>query len=75
MNGKCQVEGCQKPWKYKLNRTEQDGSKTWLKVCIGHELEIGNINEKRCYCPKHTDEPLFMGVCFQCDKERKMRQT
>ena len=43
----CEIDGCKKPAKYGTYRFNPDGSKTWLRVCIAHEIQIGDANERQ----------------------------
>ena len=43
----CEVNGCKRPAKWGLYKTFPNGEKRWLRVCDGHEKEIGQKNLQR----------------------------
>jgi len=59
MTGQCEIKGCQKPAKYALYKTFNDG-KRWLHVCKEHEGKIGNENTERAggYLTERTLDEL-----------------
>ena len=42
----CEIDGCHESARYPLYKTFLNGEKKWLWVCVKHEYEIGNENER-----------------------------